>query len=91
MSFWLAAAGLYGIASGVGYREPWAILAFWTRVHAVIFAGAGLLMLLGAIGLLVFRGRLRWLVWGSAGAAALFGTSLIAGTLLGAIPCEGPT
>jgi len=87
--FWLAVAGIYALYSAFTFGR-WQNLTLWTRVHVSIDAGAGLSMLLGAAGLmLVARGGLRPVSAVSAFAAALLGVSLIAGALLGTIPCTG--
>ncbi len=91
VSFWLAVAGFFGIYNGVDDWGRWHDLAFWTRFHDSIDLGSGLSMLLGAIGLMVVRSGSRTLVLISAAAAALLGASLIAGALLGTIPCTGHT
>ncbi|HKX00246.1 MAG TPA: hypothetical protein VJN43_21075 [Bryobacteraceae bacterium] len=90
ISFWLAAAGVLAICNGAGEWGRWQDLAIWTRVHSSIDFGAGLTMLLGAIGLLVVRKGLRAVVATSAIAPALLGVSLILGALCGTIPCTGP-
>jgi hypothetical protein len=90
LSFWLIVAGIYGIATALGWGR-WEDLAFWTRAHASVELSTGLSMLLGAIGLLVFGTRSRWVVLVCAAAPALLGASLIGGSLLGGIPCTGPT
>ncbi|PYT31742.1 MAG: hypothetical protein DMG57_04055 [Acidobacteria bacterium] len=91
LSFWLVVASIYALSNGLGDWDRWQDLAFWTRLHASIDVGTGLSMLLGAIGLMVARGGLRTVVLINAAAPALLGVSLIAGALLGTIPCTGPT
>jgi hypothetical protein len=91
LSFWLAVAGIGAIYNGVGDWGRWQDLAFWTRFHASIDFGTGLSMLLGAIGLMAVRSGARTVAMVSAAAAALLGASLIAGSLLGTIPCTGHT
>jgi hypothetical protein len=91
LSFWLIAGGLYALVNGFGNWDRWEDLAFWTRFHASINVSTGISMLLGAIGIMVVHARLRWIVLISAAAAAVLGTSLIGGALLGTIPCDGPT
>ena len=89
MPFWLASAGLYALYSAFTWGR-WQNLALWTRVHASIDVATGISMLLGAAGLmLAARGGLRTVAVLGASAAALFGVSLIAGALLGTIPCVG--
>ncbi len=86
---WLAAAGAYAVYSALTWGR-WQDLAMWTRVHVSINIGAGIAMLLGAAGLmLAARGGLRAAAVISGSASALFGASLIAGALLGTIPCTG--
>ena len=87
--FWLAAAGIYALWTGFTWGR-WGDLALWTRVHVSIDAGTGVCMLLGAAGLIwAAQGGLRPVALISGSAAALLGVSLIAGALLGTIPCTG--
>jgi hypothetical protein len=87
--FWLAAAGVYALYSASRWGR-WQDLALWTRVHASINIGTGISMLLGAAGLLLAaRAGLRAAALIGGSAAALLGVSLIAGALLGTIPCTG--
>ena len=58
------------------------------RVHSVLFAAAGLVMLLAGTGLLARRPSPA-LRWGGASASALCGANLLAGIATGAIPCGG--
>jgi len=89
LPFWLAAAGLYALYSAFTWGR-WQNLALRTRVHASIDVATGISMLLGAAGLmLAARGGLRATALLGGSAAALFGVSLIAGALLGTIPCVG--
>ena len=89
LPFWLAIAGVYALYSAFTWGR-WQNLALWTRVHVSIDVGTGISMLLGAAGLmLAARGGLRTVALLSGSAAALFGVSLIAGALLGTIPCTG--
>jgi hypothetical protein len=89
LPFWLAVAGVYALYSAFSWGR-WPNLALWTRVHASIDVGTGISMLLGAAGLmLAARTGLRTVALISGSAAALLGVSLIAGALLGTIPCTG--
>ena len=89
LPFWLAIAGVYALYGAFSWGR-WQNLALWTRVHVSIDAGTGILMLLGGAGLLLAaRSGLRTVVLLSGSAAALLGVSLIAGALLGTIPCTG--
>jgi hypothetical protein len=89
LPFWLAVAGVYALYTGFSWGK-WPNLALWTRVHVSIDVGTGLSMLLGAAGLmLAARSGLRTVALVSGSAAALLGVSLIAGALLGTIPCTG--
>lgn len=88
LPFWLAAAGVYALYTGFTWGR-WQDLAIWTRVHVSIDVGTGVSMLLGAAGLLAARSGLRTAALISGSAAALLGVSLIAGALLGTIPCTG--
>jgi len=89
LPFWLAAAGVYALYSAF-ILGRWQDLALWTRVHVSIDAGTGISMLVGAAGLLLAaRGGLRTVALIGGSATALFGVSLIAGALLGTLPCTG--
>jgi len=89
LPFWLAAAGVYALYSPFTWGR-WQNLALWARVHVSIDVGTGISMLLGAAGLvLAARAGLRAVALLGGSAAALFGVSLIAGALLGTIPCVG--
>ena len=89
LPFWLAVAGVYALSSAFSWGR-WQDLALWTRVHVSIDVGTGISMLLGAAGLmLAARSGLRMVALVSGSAAALLGVSLIAGALLGTIPCTG--
>lgn len=86
---WLTVAGIYALFTGLTFG-PWRNLALWTRVHVSIDIATGVAMLLGALALfLTSRGVLRPLAIASGCAAAALGVSLIAGALLGTIPCTG--
>jgi len=89
LPFWLAIAGVYALYTGFTWGR-WQDLALWTRVHVSIDVGTGVSMLLGAAGLLLAaRSGLRTAALIGGSAAALLGVSLIAGALLGTIPCTG--
>ena len=89
LPFWLAAAGVYALYSAFTWGR-WQDLALWTRVHVSIDVGTGISMLLGAAGLLLAaRNGFRTAALLSGSAAAVLGVSLIAGALLGTIPCTG--
>jgi hypothetical protein len=89
LPFGLSVAGAYALYSGFTWGR-WQDLALWTRVHASVSVGTGASMLLGAAALLfAARNRLRPAALIGGSAAALLGVSLIAGALLGTIPCTG--
>jgi hypothetical protein len=85
---WLTVAGAYALYTAFAWGR-WQNLALWTRVHASIDVGTGISMLLGAGLLLAARSGWRAAAIFSGAAAALLGVSLIAGALLGTIPCTG--
>jgi hypothetical protein len=85
---WLTVAGVYALYTAFAWGR-WQNLALWSRVHASIDVGTGISMLLGAGLLLAARSGWRAAAIFSGAAAALLGVSLIAGALLGTIPCTG--
>ena len=86
--FWLIAASVYALFTGFHWGR-WQDLALWTRVHASIEVSTGLWMLLGGVFLVAAHSPWRALILITALAPAVLGVSLIAGTLLGTIPCTG--
>ncbi|MGA2131873.1 MAG: hypothetical protein ABSH50_06250 [Bryobacteraceae bacterium] len=88
LSFWLIAGSIFALYNGLRLGR-WQDLASWTRFHVTIELVAGACLLLAGIVLLVAQSPGRPLIVVSTLALAVLGVNLIAGTLLGTIPCTG--
>ena len=88
LSLWLLAASVYALYNGFDWGH-WRDLALWTRIHASIDVITGLCMLSAGGIWILSHNPWRPLIYVGIAAPSLLGISLIAGTMLGTIPCTG--
>ncbi len=81
--------GVYACYTALSFGR-WGNLARWTRLHYSIDLATGVAMVVGALVLfLASHGSFRAAAVLGGSAAGVLGLSLIAGALLGTIPCSG--